>query len=204
VRNAGELGADAARIAVGGDSAGGTIAAAISIVATSRGLRRPAHQFLIYPGLDRRGTYPSRESFERGVPFTPATLGLVRGALSLRARRRLSARVAAARTDPEQNPTTYLLAAGFRSAVDEGKAYAGLLRAAGVDVTYDLRPTLSHAFVNLAGSSPTRAERCATGSVPSRGAPEARMKQLRSRVAVITGAASGIGRALAIELATEG
>jgi acetyl esterase len=154
VRNAGELGADAARIAVGGDSAGGTIAAAISIVAASRGLRRPAHQFLIYPGLDRRGASPSRRLFERGVPFTPATMEWF--AAHYGAGLDVDSPLASPLLAPhaEQNPPTYLLAAAFDPLVDEGKAYADLLRAAGVDVTYDLRPTLSHAFVNLAGVVP--------------------------------------------------
>jgi acetyl esterase len=55
---------------------------------------------------------------------------------------------------PERTPPTYLLAAGFDPLVDEGRAYADRLRTAGVDVTYDLRPRLSHAFVNLAGVVP--------------------------------------------------
>jgi acetyl esterase len=167
-RNAGELGVDAARIAVGGDSAGGTVAAAISGVAAARGLQRPARQFLIYPGVDRRGTYASRRQFERGVPFTPTTLEWFAAhyAAGLDVDSPLASPL---RADPAQSPPTYLLAAGFDPLVDEGKAYADLLRVAGVDVTYDLRPTLSHAFVNLAGVVPEarRALRdgiCATAS----------------------------------------
>ncbi len=154
VRNAGSLGADAARIAVGGDSAGGTVAAAISSVAASRGLRRPAYQFLIYPGVDRRGTYPSQGAFARGVPFTSAMLTWFaeRNRAGLDADSPLASPLLA--PNPEQLPATYLLAAGFDPLVDEGRAYADRLRGAGVDVVYDLRPTLSHAFVNLAGVVP--------------------------------------------------
>jgi acetyl esterase len=154
VRNAGELGTDAARTAVGGDSAGGTVAAAISAVAASRGLPRPAYQYLIYPGVDRRGDYASRRMFERGVPFTPATMEWFAAnyAAGLDVDSPLASPLLA--PHPEQNPPTYLLAAGFDPLVDEGKAYAERLRAAGVDVTYDLRPSLSHAFVNLAGVVP--------------------------------------------------
>lgn len=154
VRNADELGTDAARTAVGGDSAGGTVAAAISAVAVSRGLRRPAYQFLIYPGVDRRGDYPSRRMPDRGLPFTPATMEWFGAhyAAGLDVDSPLASPLLA--PHPEQNRPTYLLAAGFDPLVDEGKAYADRLRAAGVDVTYDLRPTLSHAFVNLAGVVP--------------------------------------------------
>jgi acetyl esterase len=154
IRHARDIGADAARIAVGGDSAGGTVAAAISSVAESRGLRRPAYQFLIYPGLDRRDTYPSREMSARGMPFTPATLAwfAANNSAGLDVDSPLASPLLA--PEPARIPATYLLAAGFDPLVDEGKAYADRLRAAGVDVTYDLRPALSHAFVNLAGVVP--------------------------------------------------
>jgi acetyl esterase len=52
------------------------------------------------------------------------------------------------------SPPTYLLAAGYDPLVDEGRAYAEKLRAAGVPVRYDLRPSLPHGFVNLAGVVP--------------------------------------------------
>jgi len=154
VRNAADLGADATRIAVGGDSAGGTVAAAISSVAVSRGLQRPAYQFLIYPGVDRRGTYPSRQLSAPGMPFTPATLAwfAAKNSAGLDVNSPLASPLLAPHA--EQMPPTYLLAAGFDPLVDEGKAYADHLRAAGVDVVYDLRPALSHAFVNLAGVVP--------------------------------------------------
>jgi acetyl esterase len=154
VGHARDLGADATRIAVGGDSAGGTVAAAISSVAAARGLRRPAYQFLIYPGLDRRSLYPSREMSGRGLPFTPATMAwfAANNSAGLDVDSPLASPLLA--PDPERIPPTYLLAAGFDPLVDEGKVYADLLRAAGVDVTYDLRPSLSHAFVNLAGVVP--------------------------------------------------
>jgi acetyl esterase len=153
VQNAAELGADAARVAVGGDSAGGSIATMISSVASSRALPRPAYQFLIYPGLDYAGTFPSRSMSGDGLPFTPATISWFARYNPVTEDRSpfVSPLVA---PNPEQQPPTYLLAAGFDPLVDEGKAFAERLRGAGVDVSYDLRPNLTHAFVNLAGVVP--------------------------------------------------
>ncbi len=59
------------------------------------------------------------------------------------------------------SPPTYLLAAAYDPLVDEGRAYAERLRAEGVAVTYDLRATLPHGIVNIAGVRPGRTARAA-------------------------------------------
>lgn len=69
VRQAGTYGGDAARVAVGGSSAGGTLAAAVALMARDRCLTKPALQLLIYPGLDDRLSTPSMN-----YPFRPAPL----------------------------------------------------------------------------------------------------------------------------------
>ncbi|MGB8857813.1 MAG: alpha/beta hydrolase [Ilumatobacteraceae bacterium] len=56
---AGELGLDAARIAIGGDSAGAGFAAALALLARDRGQLRPCFQLLRYPMIDDRNTTPS-------------------------------------------------------------------------------------------------------------------------------------------------
>jgi acetyl esterase/lipase len=63
--HAGELGVDAARIAVMGDSAGGGLGAAVTLLARDRGGPALSHQILIYPMLDDRNTIPDPEI----VPF---------------------------------------------------------------------------------------------------------------------------------------
>jgi acetyl esterase len=153
--NAADLGTDPARIAIGGDSAGGAIAATVSAHAESRGIPLPARQFLIYPGTSQSVIYPSRRLFDHGVPLTPALTAWF-GARYVRSEADFADPLFSplAAPHPERTPPTYLLAAGFDPLVDEGRAYADRLRAAGVDVVYDLRPTLSHAFVNFPGVVP--------------------------------------------------
>jgi acetyl esterase len=153
-REAAALGVDPARIAVGGDSAGGGLAASLGAFAHERGLAPPAYQFLIYPGVDARGDYPSRRSFDRGLPLTSETIAWFAPHYAMREHDAAALFSPLLAPNPERTPPTYLLAAGFDPLVDEGRAYASQLRDAGVAVTYDLRPSLSHAFVNLAGVVP--------------------------------------------------
>jgi acetyl esterase len=152
--NAVQLGIDPARIAVGGDSAGGGIAAAIGAFAESRELPRPAFAFLIYPAVDGRGDYPSRRMFDRDLPLTSQTIDWFAPRYADRADDDSPLFSPLLAPSPERLPPTYLLAAGFDPLLDEGRAYAERLRAAGVPIVYDLRPALSHAFVNLAGIVP--------------------------------------------------
>jgi len=149
-REAATLGLDPHRIAVGGDSAGGSLAATLSAFAQSEGLARPAFQFLIYPPLDATERFPSRTRFNKGVPLTPELRNWF-------AQNFFRSKDDAANPwlrqidapDPASLPPTYFLAAGYDALVDEGRAYAERLRAAGVAVTYDLRSTLAHGFVNF-------------------------------------------------------
>jgi acetyl esterase/lipase len=69
--HAGELGVDAARIAVMGDRAGGGLGAAIALLARDRGGPALSHQILIYPMLDDRNTSPDVEI----VPFAVLSYG---------------------------------------------------------------------------------------------------------------------------------
>ncbi len=154
-RNAALLGADPARIALGGDSAGGGIAASVAAFAAERGLAPPAYQLLIYPAVDPDGPHPSRTAFTEGLPLTSATIAWFAShyeRTQADAPRPLLAPLRA--PSLAGAPPAYVLAAGFDPLLDEGRAYADRLREAGVPVVYDLRPTLAHAFVNLAGAVP--------------------------------------------------
>ena len=68
--NAADLGIDPARIAVGGDSAGGNLAAVVSLLARAGGGPAPAMQLLIYPPTDSAGDLPSRRLFSEGFMLT--------------------------------------------------------------------------------------------------------------------------------------
>jgi len=58
-----EIGVDGTRVAVGGDSAGGALAAVVSLMARDRGAPAIAFQLLVYPAVDNDDTYPSLQQF---------------------------------------------------------------------------------------------------------------------------------------------
>jgi acetyl esterase len=149
-REAATLGLDPHRIAVGGDSAGGGLAATLSAFAQSEGLERPAYQFLIYPPLDATERFPSRRKFNKGLPLTPELrTWFMQNFFRSKDDASNPWLTQIDSPDPASLPPTYLLAAGYDALVDEGRHYADRLRDAGVPVVYDLRPTLAHGFVNI-------------------------------------------------------
>jgi acetyl esterase len=148
--NAVGLGLDPTRIAVCGDSAGGSIAATLSAFAVVNGLERPAFQYLIYPPLDGTERFPSRRQFGKGVPLTPALRTFfAENFFRSRADATHPYVTQIDAPNPEQLPPTYFQAAGYDALVDEGHYYAERAQAAGVQIVYDLRPTLAHGFVNF-------------------------------------------------------
>lgn len=74
VSNAGELGIAPGRIGVGGDSAGGNLAAVLALMARDGELPQPLHQALIYPVVDLTAQSESYRQVTSGVPLTAATM----------------------------------------------------------------------------------------------------------------------------------
>ncbi len=146
----GELGADPARVAVGGDSAGGNLAAVVSQQAAAAGLPVPVCQVLIYPAVDfAMDTASHREMADgyviprdRVVWYAEQYLGQKTDRNDLRASP-LRAR------DVAGQPPALIITAGFDPLRVEGHAYAERLRQAGVEVQYHEYPGQIHAFVSL-------------------------------------------------------
>jgi len=70
LENAAALGADPRRVAVGGDSAGGNLAAVASLQAREAGLKHLVFQLLIYPATDMSRNHPSHTTFGSGYRLT--------------------------------------------------------------------------------------------------------------------------------------
>jgi acetyl esterase/lipase len=145
---AAELGADPARVAVGGDSAGGNLAAVVAL--DLRGdARAPAFQLLIYPGLDMTRRHPSRLRFGEGFILTEENMTWYEDQYvpdrSRRAEPRVSPLVA---PDVAGLPPAYIATALADPLRDEGEAYAERLREAGVKVALHRHPQI-HGFFNL-------------------------------------------------------
>ena len=162
VEHASELRGDAGRIAVAGDSAGGTLTAVMTQLAAERGGPRIAFQAMIYPWLDLRpGTSsPSRLQFGGGEYFLAnadleymLTLYLPDGTSST------DSRVSPLLYDDLAGmPPAVIMNAGCDPVCDDGKTYADRLAAAGVPVERRCFDTTIHACVSFAGIIPTGLE----------------------------------------------
>lgn len=150
--NPDEFGIHRGRIAVGGDSAGGNIAAVICQVARDSGGPPIAHQLLIYPVLqaDTSATESYRR-FAEGYYLTKADMEWFLHHY-LGGHDRHDPRVAPARTqDLRGLPSATVMTAEFDVLRDEGEAYAERLKAAGVDVSLRRFDGMFHPFLLFAG-----------------------------------------------------
>ncbi|MCW1925157.1 alpha/beta hydrolase [Luteolibacter arcticus] len=75
MKNAGRWGGDASRIAVVGESAGGNMAVALSMMAQDKGMQMPVHQVLVYPVAD---TSMSSESYRQHADAKPLNAALMK------------------------------------------------------------------------------------------------------------------------------
>jgi len=154
-----ELGVDRSRIAVGGESAGGGLAAALALLARDRGEIPICFQYLIYPMLDDRTAVTATPNPYTGeFVWRPASnhfawtalLGHEPGIAGL------SPYAAAARaTDLSGLPPTYISVGSLDLFVDEDIAYAQRLLHAGVPTELHIIPGAYHAFEMAAEASIT-------------------------------------------------
>ena len=153
-REARALGADPAKISIGGDSAGGNLAAVVSQV-TARESDAPAAQLLIYPAVDATTPRASHELFATGLILTmrdvQAFARAYRGAQGGGDDPRISPLAA---TDLHGLPPALVTTAGFDVLRDEGEAYAAALAKAGNAVRLRRFPSLMHGFIHITDTSP--------------------------------------------------
>lgn len=155
--NAAALGADPARVTLGGDSAGANLAAVAARLSTRAG-RPPAAQMLIYPATDATTTHPSHKLFGRGFFLNLSDReafyrNYTNGGTNVeRDDPRLSPLCA---SDLGGLPPALVITAGFDLLRDEGEAYAAALRRAGTRARLRRFATLAHGFVNLTGICPS-------------------------------------------------
>jgi acetyl esterase len=160
LQHAAELGADPTRVAVGGDSAGGNLAAVVSQRARHDGVALPALQVLLYPVIQFGGETRSGTLFSDGYFLTKRDMDWFHD--------NYLAGASVAMTDPlvsplraddlSSLPPAMVVTGGFDPLRDEGNQYAEALAAAGVAVDHRQFGSLVHGFANffpLGGGSAT-------------------------------------------------
>ena len=158
--NAGQFGADASRMAVAGDSAGGTLAAVVAQSARDHGEPAIAFQLLWYPSTMWDTSLPSfAENAEAPVLDHAALAAFTEwyaGHLDLTDP---PAKLAPGRAaDLSGLPPTYIAVAGHDPLRDDGIRYAQLLAEAGVPVELDNAGSLVHGYLGYSGVVPAATE----------------------------------------------
>jgi acetyl esterase/lipase len=152
---AGRFGIDPGRIGIGGDSAGGYLAAAACLHAVTAGESLPKVQLLIYPVLEMDRSRVPPTPHDDCYPLTRADMDWFAGLYMNHPDDAADplCSVGRARTLAGM-PPTILVQAGHDLLFDEGARFADRLAAEGVPLTRLVYPTLPHAFTAMSGALP--------------------------------------------------
>jgi len=139
-------------IAVGGDSAGGNLAATVSLLARDAGGPAIAFQMLIYPATDQHCASESHERNAQGYLLTRDAIHYFRRNYLPDEKQWADWRASPLLAKSHANlPSALVVTAGYDPLVDEGRAYAQKLRAAGVEIEYREYADMVHGFVLFGG-----------------------------------------------------
>lgn len=144
------FGIDPTRIAVGGDSAGGNLAAVVA-QQTKNDEYSPKLQLLWVPWVDMNSERKSYELFASGLFLERAKMRWYTELYLPKDTDRTDAKASPIYGDVAGVAPAVVLVAGFDPLRDEGIAYAQKLKEAGVDTTLKVYKSLTHPFLNLAG-----------------------------------------------------
>jgi acetyl esterase len=148
--NASSLGGDGGRLAVGGDSAGGNLSAAVAQMARDRGGPHLCHQLLLYPAIDPACDTRSQKALAEGYLLSRADMfwfwnHYLRGEQD---RANPYANPARAQNFRGLAPAT-VITAEFDPLRDEGEAYAARMREAGVPLVCTRYDGVIHGFFGM-------------------------------------------------------
>ena len=147
VQNAARLGLNPSLIAIGGDSAGGTLTASTAIAARDAGIALKL-QLMFYPGCSPE-YLPSADTFEKGFLLEKASIEYFYGHYIPHLDDRLNPRFSPMLADVSGVAPAWLGLAECDPIVDEGIAYADHLRLAGVPVDLEIYKGVVHSFIQM-------------------------------------------------------
>jgi len=167
--HAAEFGGDAARIAIGGDSAGGGLAAVVTQRAKKSGNPKIAFQLLVYPVTDTREDTQSYKDFAEGYMLTADTMHwFFQCYFNTEAERATLDAAPLRNPDLRGLPPATIIAAGHDPLFSEGIAYAERLKAAGVPTEYVNYEGGIHGFWSATGKFGITTEALKTASTALR------------------------------------
>lgn len=149
--HAADLHIDPQRIAVGGSSAGGNLAAAAAVLARERGGPKIAFQLLLVPATSMRTASPSHAEFAEGYGLTRADMEWFGRAYVRDESDVDDPHASVLLADPEGLPPALVITAECDPLRDDGEAYAARLRDAGIHARVSRYPGMFHGFLGFPG-----------------------------------------------------
>src|SRR5687767_6745848 len=148
--NSEKLKTNRSKIAVGGDSAGGNLAAVMALMARDAGGPAISFQLLIYPGTDQQMAHPSIDRNGEGYLLTKKSMQYFRGHYLPRKEDWLDWRASPLLAKSLAGlPPAYVITAGYDPLLDEGRAYAERLKKEGVATEYREYADMVHGFITM-------------------------------------------------------
>lgn len=157
-QNAASLGLNPHRLGIGGDSAGGNIAAVVSHMLRDKEGPACAWQMLIYPSTAAHYPTQSAEDFSMGYGLDATVQEWFAGHYIPQGTDPADPRISPLKAEDHRGlPPAFIATAGFDPLRDSGAEYGEKLKAAGVPLTYVEYPDLIHGFKSWAGIVPSAA-----------------------------------------------
>jgi len=155
VERADEWGVDVARMAVGGDSAGGNLAAAVALLARDRKGPQIEHQLLLYPALSRAMDTASYEEYAQGYYLTREVMAFCWNTYLGEADKPQDPYAEPLHAPMlKRLPPATILSCEYDPLRDEAELYAKRLQEAGVAVRCERLPGMVHACIHMLGLTP--------------------------------------------------
>lgn len=150
LKNAASFNGDPAKIAVAGESAGGNLAANVSMMARDKKIQMPLYAVLVYPVANNDMTNESYTKYAMAKPLNKAMMGwFVKNYLANEAQA-ADPRISLVKANLKGFPKTLIIGAEIDPLATEGKLLADKLKDVGVDVTYELYNGVTHEFFGMA------------------------------------------------------
>jgi len=150
LQNASTMKGDSTRMAVAGESAGGNLAVAVSMMARDNGIRKPLHQLAVYPIANNDVNTPSYIKYADAKPLSkPLMQWFFMHYLNTPAEGE-NPWISLVDANLAGLPSTTIIAAEIDPLLSEGKMLAEKLKAASIPVTYQLYAGVTHEFFGMA------------------------------------------------------
>ena len=154
IKNVTGIKGDSSRIALVGESAGGNLAASVSMMARDKKVKMPIHQILVYPIASYDTTSASYQKYASAKPLDRPLMGwFFKHYLNSPADGK-NPMISLVNANLKALPPTTIIGAEIDPLQSEGKLLGDKLRAAGVSTTYQLYNGVTHEFFGMAAIIP--------------------------------------------------